>query len=155
MNEINSHISIDKYPNCIWVNENWLSVVFEDDWGNGCNPRHLNKDILNTLINVVSEIGEQTAFFSDPNLNDNRSGVKLNELDSLQIVSSSFYVVGSKGWGICGTGDGWCVVGGNVSIMRSFINLSGGFEKIRNSYQASVQTLAEHTYFLRQNFKNA
>lgn len=154
MNPINEHIDVDAYPSLIWKDSSWLSLVFKDDCGDGLRPRHINENILNVLIHVVSELGEETVWFSDFNLDKHRSDLALEDLDDVQQVASSIYVYGSHGWAMCGTGDGWCAVGGCGSVMKPFIAKLGGFTNVKRSYP-DIDMLPDHRIFLANNFKNA
>ncbi len=155
MSDIDKYLRPENYPNFIWNDDRWLSVVFEDDWGDGTEPRHLAKETLNKLVSLVSIKGEKLVTYEDPNFLEYKLNVPLLDLDDLQLQSSAFYVMGSLGWGICGTGDGWCAVGGTSEIMTPFISSCGGFSKIKKVYPLSPSTLNEHKKFIRLNFKSA
>ena len=154
MDLISECIDYSLYPKRIWLKPSWASVVFEDDWGDGCYARHLDRGTLETLLEIVSDLGEKHVAFSDPNLLQYSEKLELSKLDEIQLSSSAFLIVGGLGWGICGTGDDWCAVAGKREIMAPFIDSCGGFSQIRDSYPVSETTLEAHKEFLRNNFKN-
>ena len=154
MNLITEYVDYSLYPNRIWLKPDWASVVFEDDWGDGKCPRHLELWKLEALINIVSKLGETHVTYSDPNRLEFEDNLELSRLDQVQISSSAFLVAGQRGWAICGTGDGWCSVAGDPRIMKPFIESCGGFSQIQIAYPTPDIMLSDHVEFLCNNFKN-
>lgn len=154
MNLITEYVDYSLYPNRIWLKPDWASVVFEDDWGDGKCPRHLEQGKLETLIGIVSKLGETHVTYSDPNRLEFQENLELSRLDEIQIMSSAFLVAGQCGWAICGTGDGWCSVAGDRRIMKPFIESCGGFSQIQLAYPTLDTMLRDHKEFLCNNFKN-